>query len=351
MSQNLMPDEDLIGYLFDLLDPNERAAVAARVNADPELATRLEQLRAASAPMLAVMEVERDDPPAAPPGLAMRTIAKVAAHIVEHEPRQPEPEPAESAVAAFLREFAADTSAEMEFGSGTRAKQPTSTRRPAPPASDGPEFRSGFRFRADLLVAACIAFVGIGLVLSGVAKARYESRVAACQNSLRTLHSGLAGYADTDSQGRYPQIGTAALPTADTFAASLADLGYLPADYKPGCPAGDGCPAYTYTLGFRGPNDELIGLRRPMDSAGPGQENDLMPISADCPSSSAAPGAGPVSPHGRCMNVLFVGGNVRLTTSPNIGPRGDDIYRNVYGQVAAGANQGDAVLGRPGDRP
>jgi|GEM_PF-1225204 len=352
MSQNPIPDEDLIGYLFDLLDSNERAAVAARVNANPEIAARLDQLRAASAPMLAVLEVEREDTPEPPPGLAVRAIAKVAAHIVEHEPRQPESEPAESAVAAFLREYAAETPTEMEFGSGTRAKQPsTSTRRPAPPPSDGPEYRSGYRFRADVLVAACIAFVGIGLVLSGVAKARYESRVAACQNSLRTLHSGLAGYADSDPQGRYPQIGTAALPTADTFASSLADLGYLPAAYKPGCPAGDGCPAYTYTLGFRGPNDELIGLRRPTDSSGQGQENDLMPISADCPSSSAAPGAGPVSPHGRCMNVLFVGGNVRLTTSPNIGPRGDDIYRNVFGQVAAGANQGDAVLGRPGDRP
>ena len=349
-----MSDEDLIGYMFDLLDPDDRAAVAARVEADPIAAARLEHLRAAAAPVLAVAEAERDDPPEPRPGLALRAIATVARHVVEHEPRPAVAEP--SAVAAFLREFA-DEPAELDFDSGTRAKvpqnatAPSTTPRPAPPPTDGPEYRGGVRLRADLLVAACIAFVGIGLVVSGVAKARQQSRVYACQNSLRTLHGGLAGYADTDPQGRYPQVGAPALPTADALATSLSELGYLPAAYKPGCPAAAECPAYTYTLGFRGPNDELVGLRRPTAATDPTDENDLMPISADLPTAGAAPGAGPVSPHGGCMNVLFVGGNVRLTRSPNVGPRGDHIYRNVYGDVAAGANRADAVLGGPGARP
>jgi hypothetical protein len=51
------------------------------------------------------------------------------------------------------------------------------------------------------------------------------------------------------------------------------------------------------------------------------------------------------------MNVLFAGGQVRMTTSPLIGPNGDDIYRNVFGRVAAGVDRSDVVLGRPGDRP
>jgi prepilin-type processing-associated H-X9-DG protein len=272
--------------------------------------------------------------------------------VVEHDPRKPEGALAESVIAAFIREYASDEPPELEFGSGTRAKrsQAASEPRLAPPPTDGPEYRSGGRIRADLLVAACIAFVGVSLVLSGIAKARHQSRVYACQNSLRTLHVGLAGYADSDPQGRYPQIGTPTHPTADTFAASLTDLGYLPSGYKPGCPVAPDSLPYTYTLGFRGPNDELLGLRRPADNSC-GEEIDLMPIAADCPSSSAAPGAGPLSPHGHSMNVLFVGGNVRLTTSPNVGPRGDDIYRNVFGHVAAGANRNDAVLGRPGDKP
>jgi hypothetical protein len=51
------------------------------------------------------------------------------------------------------------------------------------------------------------------------------------------------------------------------------------------------------------------------------------------------------------MNVLFIGGNVRVTTSPLIGPNGDDIYRNIFDRVAAGINQSDVVLARPNDKP
>lgn len=346
-----MPDEDLIGYLFDLLDPADRARVAARVGAEPELAARLRHLRSALGPVLATAEFERENPPEPAPGLALRAIAKVAQHVVEHEPRAPEPAASEPPVAAFLRDFRADPPMDFEFESGTRAKRPDGGR-PAPPVSDGPDAPApGRRFRIDLVVAAGIAFLGFGLVTSGIAKARQQQRVYACQNSLRTLHNGLAGYADADPQGRYPQIGTATHPTADTFAASLGDQGHLPAGYRPGCPVADKFVAYTYTLGFRAPNGELLGLRRPDAGAPEGTEHDLMPISADFPTAGAAPGDGPVSPHANCMNVLFVGGNVRPTTSPFVGPNGDHIYRNFYGHVSAGADRTDAVLGRPGDRP
>jgi prepilin-type processing-associated H-X9-DG protein len=348
-----MSDEELIGYLFDLLDPGDRAAVAARLEADPELAARLDRLRADAAPMLSVMEAEREESPEPPPGLALRAIEAVARHVVATEPRPAGDDTGEAAVAAFLREHA-EPPRELEFDTGTRARgSPSAPRRqprPAPPP-DGPEFRSGGRLRADLLVAASIAFVGLALVVSGVAKARHDARVVACQNSMRTLYDGLSGYADTDPQRRYPQIGTPAHPTAETFAASLSDLGYLPAGYAPGCPAVPERPAYAYTLGFRGPDGQLLGLRRPTDGSAAEGEGALMPIAADYPSGSAAPADGPLSPHGRGMNVLFVGGNVRLTTSPHVGPRGDDIYRNFFGNVAAGASPADAVLGRAGDRP
>lgn len=55
-----MSDEDLIGYLFDLLDPIERAAVATCLETDPAVRARLERLRAEAAPLLAVAEVERE---------------------------------------------------------------------------------------------------------------------------------------------------------------------------------------------------------------------------------------------------------------------------------------------------
>lgn len=345
-----MSDEDLIDYLFDLLAPEDRATVAARVGSDPAAAARLERLRGAVGPVLQTAEFERENPPEPAPGLSVRAVARVAQFVVSHEPRAPEPAPA--ALPAFLRDFTSAGPLDLEFASGTRAKRPgaASEPRPAPPVSDGPEPQAGRRFRADLIVAAGIAFLGLGLLSSGIAKARQQQRVYACQNSLRTLHNGLVGYADADPQGRYPQIGTAAHPTADTFAGSLGDQGHLPAGYRPGCPATDSFVAYAYTLGFREPGGELLGLRRP-DPAAPDGEHDLMPVSADFPTAGAAPSAGPVSPHAGCMNVLFVGGNVRATRSPFVGPGGDDIYRNQFGHVSAGANRSDAVLGRPGDRP
>ena len=310
------------------------------------MVARLDALRVAAAPVLATAEAEREDPPEPRSGLALRAIAKVAQYVVEHEPRAPEPDRSEPTVAAFLREFTSD--GPTDFEPGTRANVPGAPPRAAPPVSDGPDPQPGRRFRPDLIVAAGIAFLAFGLISSGIAKARQQQRVYACQNSLRTLHTGLAGYADA-KEGRYPQIETAS--TAGTFATELTDQGHLPAGYRPGCPASANYVAYTYTLGFRDlPSGELLGLRRP-DAAAPVSEHDLMPISADFPTTSASPGVGPVSSHAARMNVLFVGGNVRLTTSPFVGPGGDDIYRNLYGAVGAGANRTDAVLGRPGDRP
>ena len=345
-----MSDEDLIGYLFDLLDPEDRAAVVARVGSDPDVAARLEMLRAVATPVFVTAEAERDDPPEPPPGLAVRAIAKVARYVVEHEPRAIEPEPAEPVVTTFLREFASDAPVDFEFEPGTRAKVPGVPTAAAPPVSDGPDPQSGHRFRIDLIVAAGIAFLGFGLLFSGIAKARQQQRVYACQNNLLTLHTGLTGYAEA-KDGHYPQIGTTGHPTADTFATELTDLGQLPAGYRPGCPTSTNYVAYAYTRGFREPGGNLRGLRRSDGLATEGNEHDLMPISADFPTVRASPGAGPVSPHAGCMNVLFVGGNVRLTTSPFVGPGGDDIYRNVFGHVGAGVDRNDAVLGRPGDRP
>jgi prepilin-type processing-associated H-X9-DG protein len=340
-----MSDEDLIGYIFDLLDPVERAAVAARVQSDPAVAARLAGLRAVAAPLVVVAEVEREEPPAPRPGLAVRAIARAAEYVVENEPRDPAPQG--SAVDTFLRDYS-DEPPEIDvlFGTGTRAPAATPA---APPPTDGPDVRPFGRFRADALVAACIALVGFGLVLSAVTKVRRDAQVAACQESLLKLHTGLAGCAANDPSGRYPQVGTPDIPTADAFARWLVDNGQLPANYKPGCPAAADRVAYTYTLGFR-EDGALVGLTRPPERADAGA-NDLMPISADLPAADAAFGAGPVSPHGGVMNVLFVGGNVRPTRSPLVGPNGDHIYCNKDGLVRAGIGREDAVLGRPGDRP
>jgi hypothetical protein len=325
-----MTDEELIGYLFDALDPSDRAVVEACIHADPDTAARLDNLRLALAPLAAAREPE----PLPRPGLATRTVARLAEYLVAHEPTPVPRAPGSPVITEPLP-----------------AGEPLAS--PAPPRSlraprDEPEVRMiGGRFRADIFVACGIALFAGGLVFSGIGKVRARQEVLACQNTLRTLHAGLTGYADTHA-GHYPQV--APNTTAETFAHALASAGQVPPGFRPGCPAEPPTAfvGYTYTLGYRTPTGVLLGLRR---QDGAGDESELMPIVADYPAAAIAPATGPVSPHGTNMNVLCIGGNVRLTTSPLIGPNRDDIYRNAYGFVAAGVDRTDVVLGRPGDVP
>ncbi len=314
-------DIDLAGYLLDLLDPAARAAVAARLAADPELAARFAALRAALPPLADV------EPPE---GLALRALARVAEYVVATEPRARfDPTPVEI--------IAADVA-------------PERVRRL--PVTDRPEARTlGGRFRVELLVAAGIAFVGVGLASTFVMKVRSQSDLTACQSNLRTLHQGLTGYADANA-GRLPQVGTEAYPVAGSFVAALADAGQCPAGFRPACPAAGGSPVadaravvtsavgYAYALGHRGADGSVLGLRRELDN-----DNDLIPVCADIPVGVTG------APHAHGQNVLFGGGHVRFATVPTVGVNGDDIYRNLLGRVAAGVDRADAVLGVGADRP
>lgn len=342
-----MNDEDLIGYVLDALNPAERDAVAASLRARPELAVRAAELRRALAPL----EADREPPPV-PSGLALRTVARLAARLAGQE-AGPAASADPAAPAAVARALTAAEPDERPLAFPTLPRAPR----------EQPEARAvGGRFRPDLIVACGIALFATGLVISAVGKSRVQSQLLACQGNLRTLHTGLAGYADTHG-GRYPQIGTTATPTADTFVPVLADAGQLPASFRPCCPAdtsaspappGTSTPAvatppvgYTYTLGYRSPAGGLLGLRR----TDGGEDHDLVPISADLPTATAAPADGRFCPHAVGMNVLYAGGHVRHTTSALVGPNRDHIYLNLSGRVAAGADRTDTVLGRPGDVP
>ncbi len=350
-----MNDEELIGYLLDALDDDdERAAVESHIRQNRDAAVRLEELRLAFVPL----EADREPGPA-PVGLALRTVARLAAHLAEHEPSRGEPAGAAAIVAVAHSLLTEETAAEVEAEAKAEAA-PSPLAFPAPAPSprlpraprDEPELTAvGGRFRPELFVAGGIALFAVGLLVSAVSKVRTENQMLACQNTLRTIHTGLGGYADTH-HGRYPQVGIGANPTAETFATVLSESGQVPANFRPCCPAAfTASPTpvgYTYTLGYRAPDGDLLGLRRPEGAA---EEHDLIPIVADFPTAEASPGAGPTCPHGSVMNVLDAGGQVLRTRSALIGPGGDDIFRNVYGQVAAGADRCDVVLGRPGDRP
>ncbi len=289
-------DDRIIDYALGQLPPAERGAIEAWLAADTGAANKLSSLRA----HLATLNTDRG-PDEAPAGLALATIAFVAEHI------------------------ASDPVGEA----GPLVK-------PRTWANDRPNFAS--RPRADLLVAACLAFVFVGLLLPAVQKFRHRSQTIACQENLRELHTALAGYSDTHD-GRFPQVGTDCVPTAGAFVAELTRAGQYPPTLKPLCPSEPTATevGYAYSLGYHGRFGELIGPRLPDPEA----NSELLPISADLPAQVS---------HGG-WNVLMAGGSVRFTKTPTLGNTGDDIFTNDAHQPRAGLHRHDVSLGRPFDSP
>src|SRR5690348_3111766 len=130
-------DDDLIAYLLEVLPPDGRQRVEARLRDDPDARRRLERFRRVLAPLAEDAAVE--EPPAA---LLLNTLSKVA----EYKCRLP---------------YA-----------------------PAPACSPAGAPWSGFR-RVDLLVAACVLVVVGGLLFPLLAGLWGSSGRAACQNNFR----------------------------------------------------------------------------------------------------------------------------------------------------------------------
>ena len=289
-------NDHLIDYALGQLSGAERAVFEEHLASDRATARKLELLES----HLAYLNSERTSD-SAPHGLALASIAHVAEYLANHPQGEPTP-------LATPRTW----------------------------ANDRPSFVG--RPRADIIVAACIAFVFLGLLLPTIQKMRQRSQTVACQDHLRELHTSLAGYSDTHG-GRFPQVGTDRVPTAGAFVAELAREGQYPPTLKPFCPS-DGPSTdvgYAYSLGYRGLSGELIGPRLP----DPESSSDMLPISADLSGSAS---------HGG-WNVLTAGGSVRFTTLPSLGTPDDNIFANDVRQPRAGLHRHDVSLGRPFDRP
>lgn len=289
-------DDAIVDYEFGQLEAGECATVEMRLTSDPVLREKHASLRRLLNRLNADRAVEHD----LPPGLALVTIGRVAREI------------ANLPVAAAI------------------------PLKPQTWADDRPAY-FGWP-RADFLVAACLGLLGLGLLLPTIQKYRQRAQTVACQENLHDLHTGLAGYADTNS-GRFPQVGSERVPVAGSFIAELTRAGQLPPNVKTSCP-GDGPTTeigYAYSLGYHNRFGELIGPRLP----DPESSSETLPIAADHPAPSA---------HGG-WNVLLAGGSVRRTQSPIFGNPNDDLFHNDDRQPRAGLHRFDVSLGRANDRP
>jgi prepilin-type processing-associated H-X9-DG protein len=308
-------DENLVGYLLNCLDDAGKRQVETYLQASPEARQKLARLKQALAPL----DADRDEI-VPPPGLASRTLARIAGSDLPRAPREP--------------------------------------------SAPAPSLRAWWR-RADVLVTAAVLLLAVGAM--GPLVYRWHDRYAmtACQNNLRQFYVALAGY--RDQHDAYPDL-TRERPrdVAGLIVPMLADSGVLPATFSVRCPAVGphlGCSitlanlrslpdnefqteapnlalCYAFTLGYK-------------DVAGVYHTPWQMPAS-NCPILADSPPAEDVSGNsinhgGAGQNVLFLDGHTRFVSQRTIA--NDDIFRNRDNRVAAGLDQFDVVLGPSEARP
>lgn len=310
-------DENLIGYLLNALDEPDRQHVEEQLRTHPESQARLETLRGALAPLAGDTAA-----PEPPPGLYLRTLARVAEVRARPLPKAPPPSPR------------------------------------AASAWRGPR-------RADLIAAAVLMIFLGALTGPLLVKSWHLQGRQTCANNLRQYGEMLHTYS-LHKDGRLPQVEDHGTHTyAAAFVPILREANCLKKYPQPlACDASGRRSSpwpsisdvegsrdsadpelfaerarqlagnYAYSLGYRD-NGTLFGLSA---------RDCNQPIMAD---HRPVPGVGTNSPNhgGIGQNVLYVGGNVKWHTTPAAGSQDDDIYLNRKGKIAAGVDCDDSVLG------
>lgn len=313
-------EDYFLEYLLGSLDAVTAARVRAYLEANPAARQRLALLEQALVPLAAdAADVEP------PPGLAVRTLSRVA----EHHALLP------------------------------AAPIPSRYQVDAPP-------RRWLR-RIDWLVAAVLLLLVGGLAFPFLAERWRDYQRLACGNNLRQVWFALAGYAD-GHDGAFPKLEPSGPRSyAGIFVPLLTESGELPS--VPVC-----CPAqpplaarpyslaeleemqrtrpdeyrriagqlaghYAYSLGYTH-GDRLEGLCR--------DSGDYLPVVAD---RSTLAGSNSENHAGAGQNVLFVGGHARWCVQPTVGVGLDNIYVNRLNRVGAGVDISDTVLGASDARP
>jgi hypothetical protein len=318
-------EEKLLGHLLKANDPDTDREIEARVANDPAARRDQEILRRALVPLEA--DREEVEPPA---DLWVRTLSRVAEHIVATEGPQTSAEPTHTE--ELLRRAALLANA-----------LPIAPRvSPAPSVSEALPITPR---RRSVIAMIGLSVALLSFILPGVVYVRRGAQQTACADTMGQFYKAASGYSDTN-EGHFPQVEEG--KTAATAAETLKEFGYLSSDKRFTCPAAPeqsgptSLANYAYCLGFRDESGRLRGLDRT-------PENNVLPIMADAPireGRQALPGN-----HYRGQNVLFANGNVRFCTTSLVGVDMDDIFLNKDGKVGAGLYRDDTALGRWNEIP
>jgi len=325
-----MMRQELLGYLMDALDDEDRRRVEKSLQSDPTLQHELDTLRTSLEPL----EAYRSgfDPP---DGLADVTCQLVAEHRTKNE-----------------------TVATPSTARSARLSAPVALSEIQEP----PARRSRWTF-SDLSVAGGV-FIAAGLLLlPAIEQSRLAAQRTTCQHNLSGLGRAAIEYSELH-QGSFPEISASGnLAAAGVFPVRLFDAGFLSDRRQLVCPtsrlAQSGklpvVPSLDELRSARGDNLRRYHLTMGGDYAYPlgHLENETFqsarnrhragfPIVAD---------ARTINHGGSGQNVLFEDGRVKWTTSTVAGEYNDDFYVNDVGVVAAGRHVDDAVCARSPVRP
>jgi hypothetical protein len=304
-------DENLVGYLLHSLDKEDEREMEAHLASSAEARYKLENLRRGLEPL----EADREEI-APPPDLVVRTLARVAEYCSQTLPHAPN----------------------------------------YPRANGG--YRNPWR-RVDVLVAAAVLLAAVGVGASALAHLRNQTApLVECKENLHQFGVALKAY--HDQHRGYPDVNREApYNVAGLFVPMLINAGLLSRDISVRCP-GNGqakpCPytldeihaldqdeftrsapylacCYAYSLGYR---DEA-GYHAPCyQGAG-------FPLVSDRAPRDQGPGNS-FNHGGTGQNVLFQDGSVRFMTNRSLNFDGD-IFRNKAGNIEAGSDRNDTVLG------
>ena len=320
--------ENLIGYLLDSLDEHERVEIdVALKKQNPSRATEKELTHLQRA--LEPLRIDRD-PIEAPTGLAERTIAAT-------------------------RQLAGEQSS-------------------LPSASDAVIPATHQRAWIDRLILAAAAVAAVVLIVPLLRESIEDSRAIRAERNLQQVGRALHGYADTERMFPTPP-GEGPLSRAGLYAPTLVSAHRLMPDdgllVYPGSAldqagnfripdretvqkaiGGEGFERliermggdYGYTLGHR---DEA-GILQPIRD----QRRTHHPLMADAPDASGERSSN--HPEG-IHHILYEDGRVEKIdiAGDNLGRlhRDDHLYRNHDGEIAAGKDEEDAVIGDSHHQP
>lgn len=307
-----MNQDDLIGYVFDALDPAEQERIEARIASDPELAQQVEALRRVTFPLAA------DDVMVPPRGLVDRTVARVS----NHESRRPTVRP--------MREWSGNSVSIRPL---------------------------------DFIVAATLFGVAALLSIPALMQLRGDQERILCAEQFRRLGVALMMYAEQE-RSQLPFVAESGpMSNAGAFAIQLKDRELLPDAKALVCPGANNSVVMVpdpkewlqtsidtferdhFRRYMGGSYGYRLGYQESGRHHGLSVRSDLQPVMSDRPPRAEEEFQNANSPnHGnRGQNVLHADGTVRWLPHPQYG--NDHLFRNDCGEVGAGLKSHDVVIG------